>query len=310
MTVESKSKLCQAALAGDLETVKTLLANGTDPNESMPADEWQEQDGIEEAAIYFAVRSGNADVFYCILKAGGTCHIDYSLYLCAVDGLLPLFKYLISEGDLKFSGEQSEEVCRYYSYPCSLLGVATRWKHLEMMEYLIEQGVTPRILWPKENLLFNAAVTGSAKIFEFVVSLGFDPATDGRIRPDFFNCGMYADLLEAAIRGNGDQEIPDLELVETILNAGYSPLDRGLQGAGTAEGAATHFERAVSKGHEPLTMLMIRALPAPNELTQEQNDSLFKTARQYPEVMEMLQQAGYCENEKFSFLRIIKYFFG
>ena len=107
--MDKQEQLVRAAYAGNVETVKTLLNEGVNPNSA---------DGIDQTALFFAAKHGFAEVVKALLAGGA--EVDKpagrkkrtALFMAAINGHYEIAKALIVAGaDINKLDDDSITLC-------------------------------------------------------------------------------------------------------------------------------------------------------------------------------------------------------
>lgn len=196
-----------AAVNGHVSTIRTLLDHGFDPDL---------QDGQGRTALWWAAYDGRCEVAKLLMDAGANINIvDYvtltsPLMAAAYRGHIKILDLLLMAGAEK----ELTEI-----HGLSALGLATGFRHLEVVKHLLESGVNVECGPNSETTPLSTAVDrGEAKIVRLLLEAGAVTRTWA---------GSRSLLCVAAQRGHEDVVKILIEHgaeVDHVDDAGWTPL--------------------------------------------------------------------------------------
>ena len=168
-----------AALSGDLNRVKFLVAKGADVCV---------EDALGFTPLHFAAFSGYLELVKYFYEKNGAYDLDRTLLFAAKSGNLELVKYLVSLGadvNAKYKIKPTSLVF-YMFYPSelhSVLHFAAESGNLEMVKWLVDQGADVNAKDKDEvTIMHSAAESGNLEMVKWLVAKGLkgNTRTHGR----------------------------------------------------------------------------------------------------------------------------------
>jgi ankyrin repeat protein len=248
LVAQTRAPLVEASRAGDLRSVKALLAKGADANAAEP-------DGA--TALHWAVERDDAELTSALLASGARARVANRhgiapLHLAATNGSATIVKQLLAAGaDVNGATPGGE----------TPLMMAARTGDAETIKVLLSQGasVNVREHWRGQTPLMWAAVENNAPAVRLLVEAGADlhaKSTSGAFTAFLFAVrGGHIETSGALLDAGADvnQRMPDgmSALVLAIYNAHYELasflLDRGADPNAAAQGWSALHQVAWSR---------------------------------------------------------------
>lgn len=287
----ASTPLGAAVLKGDIDTVRTLLQAGANPNPSV----W-----YETPVLVVAARKGNLEIVQELIAAGANVNRGFDelpLHTAAKQGHLEVVRLLLDAG---------ADVEGYEEDYWTALMAASLEGHLQIVELLVERGADVNAWSQGETPLMLAAKGVHRHVYDFLYPLVCD-----EIRA-IGDRDAEKEMARTIRRQTREQNKPVEKLIDAAMYGNLKQIQQLIAGGVDVNAIAscdrTALSLAIQGGHIPVIQALLDAGANPN-LPDETDDGLPGTsplmqaastffATNRPDMVRLLIQRGANVNQQ------------